>query len=351
MKDGMKAVEHPNRYPEPGQPEITTSYLCTKCYPTQKVKCNTCGIDIWKFLATKWNNRHYCEDCSMAQHGIYDFNAKPKNTAKVWREKLQKHTLLFGVELETEVYDFETEYKVRDKVAEQCKEMMGKNYVYCKHDGSIGGGGQYGFEVVSQPFSWSDYQTTKTKWEELMAWLRSIGWSSARTPEGSGGCGLHVHLSKGSFTTFHLYKFLQFMYEVNNRPFFNLIARRQPNKYCDYYAADQAGLKGIAKSKLNADHGNDRRHAAVSLIFQPTVELRIFKGTLDPHLFHMTIEFCRAVYEFTKITSAKDMNVFTFIKYLLAHPTGSENLMVFLHENDAFGRLYKKPHNILKKGM
>jgi hypothetical protein len=47
----------------------------------------------------------------MADHVIYEFNAKPKNTAKVWHEKLQDHTLLFGVELETELYDFDVEAK------------------------------------------------------------------------------------------------------------------------------------------------------------------------------------------------------------------------------------------------
>jgi hypothetical protein len=349
----MLGIEHPDRYARHDQPDMKTSYLCSECQPKEKTTCHTCGTDIWRFLSTRNGNRCFCDDCGMAEHGIYDFNAKPKNTAKVWREKLQKHTLLFGVELETELYDFSIREKWmrRDTVAEKCKEIMGKTYVYCKHDGSIGGGGQYGFEVVSQPFSWSDYQTTKPKWEELMSWLRQIGWSSDRKPPNSNGCGLHVHLSKGSFNTFHLYKFLQFMYDENNRPLFNTIARRQPNKYCDYYAADQAGLKGIAKDKINADHMDDRRHAAVSLMYKPTVELRIFKGTLDPHLFSMTIEFCKAAYEFTKITSAKEMNVYSFINYLLAHPTGYENLIVFLHESKTFKLLYKKPYNILKKGM
>jgi hypothetical protein len=293
----------------------------------------------------------------MAEHPIYDFNAKPKNTAQVWKEKLKEHTLLFGVEVETEVFDLnkvrKPEYTDRQFVASKCKDIMGKKYVYAKHDGSIGNGGRYGFEVVTHPFSWSDYHTTRVKWDTMFEWLRDIGWCSSRIPEGanSNGCGVHVHMSKGAFTSFHLYKFLEFMYASKNRSFLNIIARRPPNQYCDYFAADKKGIKGIAKEKLNSKHDGNRRHAAVSLMYKPTVELRIFRGTLDPHLFHMTLEFCHALYYYTKVASAKDLSVATFINYLVTHPTWYENLIVFLKNSSQFKKAYKRPHSNLMKGI
>lgn len=136
-------------------------------------------------------------------------------------------------------------------------------------------------------------------------------------------CAVHVHMSKKAFTTYHLYKFIDFINIPTNITFINKIAGRdiRETTYCspfikpDFSKKDNTKtLAEIAKRKNNCDFS---RYTAVNLSKENTVEVRIFNGTMEPQIFFSYIEFLYSLFLFTKENSLHDCtvkNYKTFIK-------------------------------------
>jgi len=220
--------------------------------------------------------------------------------------------ILFGIELEVE---FEGSSGLNEMI-----EVDEKKWLYYKHDGTIGNG----IEIVTHPIGWNWINKNKDEFKPIFG-LASRGMKSRRT----NTCGMHIHLSKNLFSTFHLYKFMAFFHK--NIPYTIYISERlydDLQRWSYYYSGDTESLKGMAFRK----YGNER-HAAINLENPETVEVRIFKGTLSPVTFFKNIEFVKAVFDFTRITKAtKIANCEEeFEKYVRANRKEFPNLVKFIN--------------------
>lgn len=176
--------------------------------------------------------------------------------------------------------------------------------VYCKHDGSLNSG----FEIVTHPCT-LDYHKN-LPYEELFDWLTKHKYRSHDTTT----CGMHVHINRDYFGTDKLsqdlciskvlYLFEKYWDKVE------LIARRKSNGYARRFRLeeDETPIDLYAKSQSSDKYG------AINLKHKNTVEIRIFKGTLNYNTYICTLEFVGVMAKLAKETDIYEIQFVTWDK-------------------------------------
>jgi hypothetical protein len=232
-------------------------------------------------------------------------------------EKKLPESLMMGVELEISVNNNVD----KENFIKTVMPTIGKKFAYCKTDSSI----YNGFELVTHPFSWDYHKGYEKVWEKFLSLIVEKGAVENES------VGIHVHLTKKSFSSMHLYKFMKFFYDKNHRKFMIEISQRsnmdKMNSYCRFDDSDTNNLKKIAKSHSNF---SSNRHSAVSVMSQFTVEVRLFETRYNHRDFLKNIEFCHAVWAFTKDVSLKEMSMKDFIQFVYTNSRIYKNLWDFM---------------------
>jgi len=179
--------------------------------------------------------------------------------------------------------------------AKEIVEFMGKENVFCKHDGSL----RNGFEIVTHPMTIGYHKSLP--YAKLFQRLINKGYRSHDTTT----CGLHIHFNRSFFGNEKLYQDLSisnmlYLFEK----FWDkvvLVARRDSNRYAKRFNLykDETPIDMYAKSK------NASKYGAINLMHNDTVEIRIYKGTLNVDTFYNTIEFTKVFAEL-----AKEVNIY-----------------------------------------
>jgi len=282
--------------------------ICATCYRCDYFTCQECG-EVYHNDA--YSSDGYCVNCVSPENenGLFGYSYKPDP------DFYGKGDLFFGIELEIESEGNDI-YEVVESLPE---------FVYAKADSTM----EDGLEVVSHPTSWDWLQANKEMWGKILD-LRNRGFLSYKTDT----CGMHVHMSKKAFSTLHLYKFLKMFFE--NQSFITTVSRRKAHKL-ECYASLQSEESIVYKA---ASKGSETRYTAVNLQNEDTVEVRIFRGTLSPVGFWRNVEFCKAVYEFTKNASIKDITTDKFCDYVVEYQKEYPNLFSFLVDKDFVKHLF-----------
>lgn len=267
--------------------------LCRSCEQNNYIECDECRSEYRESRA----DRHRCHESDVS--GIHYYSYKPR-AVFFGRDKYH-----FGIELEMEAPEDENPLPEGVRII---KSRLGER-VYLKEDSSI----EHGFEMVTHPHTLQEFQTN-FDWDTLKVLSRQ-GWRSWYTDT----CGLHVHVSRTAFernhnrVNRHQLAFIKFIYD-NQRAVQTLAGR----------ASDYAkfGDKGRLVSKL--EHGVGEGHfSAVNTDPEATLEIRVFKGSLNPNTVLSAIEFVHAAIEHTrhmKIEPKKKPLAWTkFISYVTAN--------------------------------
>lgn len=178
-------------------------------------------------------------------------------------------------------------------------------------DGSLSNG----FEMVTGKLALAVHQQI---WPEIAktcvkAGLRS--WKHSTT-------GMHVHLSRDWFTPLSIGKLLVFINSEANRKHIVKIAGRR--------SADYAAL--TKKKFTDGRCDSPSRYEAVNLCNNMTIELRIFKGTLNADHILTNIEFAHAAAHYVSQCSMQDCeNWAAFLSYLCSERKQYRHLLAFLH--------------------
>lgn len=297
-------------------------YCCEDCFNNHHGYCDNCQeyYPLDELTYSDENDCYLCGNCYVETTTIQSYSFKPK--PEFFKNKNEKNEKFnFGLELEVEN---SKENISNDEMAKAIEEK----YWYFKYDGSL----DNGFEIVTHPFTYNYYKSTlKEKFENLLNKLKSNGFSSYA----SNTCGIHIHLSKDAFSTTHLYKFMKFVYENEN--FILLISQRQQaqlNTWANISYSKQ-GLVNRAKTKKNDSEEHSRRYTACNLTSH-TLEVRVFRGTLNVTSFHKNIEFLKALYDFTLMTGIKDINIKNFKTHILKNSKQYNCLVDFLSNKHFF---------------
>lgn len=213
--------------------------------------------------------------------------------------------LYLGIELEVEFNGVQT------KTVAKCIEDVSSKWWYPKHDGSL----KRGVEFVTHPVT---YDWIVEHRNDISTKLNTIKSYGGRGWE-PGTAGIHVHMSKSSFTKKQLWNFQRLIY------YYPDFIRKLSGKtwqaiddWSDMTIEDKLDLELKAKTKSNPQRLRDKcygwyvengweyqrpshpdKYIAVNLMNKHTVEVRIFRSSLNPSTFLRAIEFCVAAHEYS----------------------------------------------------
>jgi hypothetical protein len=213
----------------------------------------------------------------------YDTHADQELGFFPQQTEVPKTFLYLGVELEVECRDGYT-------VGDVLEKLPGLNaWIIAKEDRSL----NYGLEIVTAP---SDLSVHQQKWPDILADLPrcTYSWKAQTT-------GLHVHLSRRFFSQLDLAKLVYFINAEATRPWIVRLAGRDSNSYAKLTKKKWVGQK-YGDPVLAAYS----RYEAVNLLNPATIEVRIFKGTLNTTHVLADIEFCHALAHWVKVASLQD---------------------------------------------
>lgn len=296
---------------------IDERFLCGDCYNEQYTTCDACGEELERDCAytydgyetyceacfhetfglcdacgrtclledmayDEYSDAYRCDECGTGRH-IHNYGYKPDPAFR------GDGPLYFGIEIEAVSMQ-------NARLDDTAEEVSSTGFFYCKDDSSIEG---CGFEVVSHPADMNWWNNNRQYVAGMFSDLIQRGFRSHDDPDGS--CGLHVHMSRRAFKSEgHILKFILFM-ELFKNPL-TVFSRRKGGslsrwaRFLDDYAADAPLTERYKKFKA----GSTSRYRAVNLCARGTVEVRIFKGTLNVKTFYATLQLLEALFEYTK---------------------------------------------------
>lgn len=248
--------------------EAQDYHICLTCRDSNYSYCDGCG----HLVHHDHMSGRYCDDCEdeCTDDRIHDYCYKPVYNFLQTGDDSAEHKLYFGFELEIEV---------SESISEACDVVDELSYLYMKSDSSIG----RGFEIVSHPGTLNYWHQEAEAISGLLRQLKALDCDAE--PQ-----GLHVHISKGLMREGHRIRFQSFF--DANKELMPKIARRHDCGYSKHKDLSHCDWKNAAN--------NPDRYQAVNWQNSRTVEIRMFRGTLKPDEFMASIEFCHAVYQFTK---------------------------------------------------
>jgi hypothetical protein len=260
---------------------------------------------------------------------IHNYNYKPR--FKFYTkpsEPRDYRTQFLGLEFEVLCPD----RVIRDR---NVRRVYDNQWLYVVHDGSIG---DFNFEAVTMPMTRKFFyeEAREAIGDQLNRW-RASGCSSWE----SGTCGFHIHLSKNSFYSTHLFKLLKLW--LQNPQFSIDLAQRTQDNWFDEYSSFQL-YDNRTRDIVGRAKGNNPvrptvrprggypagRYSAINTTSAKTVEWRLFKGSLRLPVVEKNIEAVLASYDYTFRTSLGSTNVPAFMGFVEANHSRYPNLYRFL---------------------
>lgn len=218
---------------------------------------------------------------------IQSYSYRPITSFKYLSSELKNNTEIpfLGIELEVE--------NKLDKIKNNSMaQLIDSSHLYFKTDGSLSNG----FEIVTHPLSFNWIQANSNKFKSMLTELKSSGFNSYD----SNTCGMHIHISKKSFGTWQLYRFMKFFAE--NKDFIVSISQRKIDQLKKWANIEDNGNEELIYKAKKKD-GNSSRYCAINLQNHSTIEIRIFRGTLNYCSFMKNIEFVNALFCYTNESS------------------------------------------------
>ena len=291
--------------------------LCENCWENASC-CEDCGEWLQDDQTYNHNDCTYCENCyNNIDKFIHEYSYKPDpifhgNTSD-----------FLGVELELD------EGGKSEANAEGLLETMNFNTedkIYIKDDGSLNDG----FEIVSHPATLEQHLTV-FDWEALLTECINLGYTS----HDAETCGLHVHINKEAFGDSELEQDLNIsklllITEVfwDNLVKFSRRTDAQLSRWAKRYGltSDSDELLKDAKASYYKN-----RYRAINLQNDHTVEIRIFRGTLNYTTFTATLQFCQLLLDICRNYKIQDIQQITWEK-VTAHASEYVELQEYLQK-------------------
>jgi len=282
---------------------------CNHCYNEQTYYCDDCGRRFrYSDSVTEVDDSHYCDRCIEEHRSPIEcyHTFKQYGDIKFYGTEERAQTPYMGFELEVDTDDYQVD---RTAVINRFKNNFG-DFMHYEEDGSL----RHGWENISQPASLSYHLGMMDKYKNMFEILTEEDLRS----HDANTCGLHVHIDRKYFGKSEdtaiskiLYSFERFRSELK------VFSRRTESQANDWarsrkHSNTKSGWikKAIKDSKHYYDHSE--RYYAVNLTNPDTVEIRIFRGTLNLETFEATLKFTAHLAELCKTVSAVELSKFSF---------------------------------------
>lgn len=331
--------------------EVDDSIWCEDCASNAANYCDGCDIRTTMHTARLsdrreyWcesclDNAHYCDGCDgyyadgcdscndeeVQPRVVHDYSYRPD---AIFHSTDKNERLYFGIEIEVEVRGDMA------ATAEYANQLEGMELAYLKHDGSL----NCGFEVVTHPMSHDFYKNEAQDFWTVIEGLRTDykvkSWDTKT-------CGLHIHVSRTGFDGGpHMHRFLNLIY--SNQELYEALAGRSSDQWAKFsdiirrdYARDIEGNRVVDEyndyilkttrsfmRKLDINYGSDR-YSAVNTLNRETLEIRIFRGTVNGSTIKAHLDLAHASVEYTRVMSVPQvrdgaLSPSNFVAYIKAN--------------------------------
>lgn len=219
-------------------------------------------------------------------------------------------TPTFGFELEVDYRgdDYIDHDETVTQIADEC---LGDDadYLTFESDGSL----DDGFEMISQPHDFKYFNDMTGKIQNIFDYLKSCGYKSHDTST----CGLHVHIDRKYFDglTREEYekRFLAFFSHFQDH--LTIYSRRSAHRLEDW--AEFPFFESLDDIKdVDIYDYECGRYQAVNFTNDNTVEIRIWRGTLNYETFRATIRMSCRIAAIVKTHNIDDIATLTWADVL-----------------------------------
>lgn len=261
--------------------------ICTSCLEDNYYQCADCGVYCTEDDVIFRDGDYYCPDCAPTEYLSDYHHTYAEHFLHVGNETAQQPYL--GIELEMEL-PTETD---RANAAERIRRNTAYgSYYECKEDGSLG---EYGMEVVTQPATPSYHMSG---YDQLMI---MTGRNFGATSHDNGHCGLHIHIDRAYFEDTGIAEayiragyIMDTIFSTNENPVVSFTRRR----YTQLNHWAQLMNMAVCKSEQSLTYrlreyraSKYTRYQAINMDNSETIELRLFRGTLNAETYYATLEF------------------------------------------------------------
>lgn len=290
------------------RPEDSEYYYCEHCYNTETYVCADCGRHFrYSESLTNIEGESYCEDCADNHRDLIAsyHTFKDYGDIRFYGNEDRSQTPYMGFELEVD-----SDFAVKRITAVNKLQSIFGDFLHYENDGSL----RYGWENISQPASLSYHLHNMKKYREMFTLLLDNDLRSHDTDT----CGFHIHIDRDYFENRQdsgaaklLYIFEKYRSEL-------MLFSRRTKQESESWArsrksetSNKAWIKKAVKdSKGYQEHS--ARYYAVNLTNSETVEIRLWKGTLNPETFEATLRFTARLAEICKNTTAAELSKMSF---------------------------------------
>lgn len=268
------------------------THLCPECQENA-CSCDSCGRYVTDENIYVYHDEYYCHDCyedlrEHCQH-IHGYGWEPENYVflKAQDQSDMEYDTFYGLELEIDTD--ENRFDAMVNCATELNDVY-KDILWMTTDGSLS---RCGIELKTMPATF-DYHMQELPWKDILHICKSHGYES----HSCGTCGLHIHISKTAFGHMrsmqdgNIAKFLYLMEKFWDQMI--IFSRRTPANMSrwarKYDLANVSSTQSISEEAYNKNHCE--RHHCVNLLRSETVEVRIFRGTLNASTVKAAIQLC-----------------------------------------------------------
>lgn len=355
--------------------EDDDTMYCGRCFKALHHGCSECGRTHRLGELTKVKDRYYCESClptvvnldcpRCGRHGLNKVDMKTTDghgtdgvpirhlvCRKCYRDMTKvvnfhnyayKPEPLFDPPMTEENFGkvlymgWEGEFDRGGHDDERCAkivDIIGRDRAYLKSDATIA----RGVEIVSHPFSLERYMSGDIPFVKLFKWLDDHDYVA----DSVDNCGMHVHINNtylghgdaeiecGKLKIILFFErfwkqiivFSRRKVDHNGNPIhgvppeYHYNAHSPCNKFLPHdYVVGKEFMWDLYNNDIK---GRADRHVAVNVLNEDTVELRIFKGTLEYDIFIATLQWVQVMVDFLKQTDVEDIQSMSwdvFTKY------------------------------------
>ena len=240
------------------------------------------------------------EDVVDGERVVHDYSYRPD---PIFHSTDDNSRLFFGMEIEVEAESYDT----RREAAQYAYSILEQqnSLAYLKNDGSL----NCGFEVVTHPMTYDFFMNEAQEfWETIDALKHQFNMKSWSTRT----CGLHIHISRSGFNgPAHTHRFLNLIY--SNQAFYQEMAGRSASSWAKfddatkYDAANNKWVKSYAHKVADPTTINTDRYSAVNTNNRATLEMRIFKGSINTTNVRGALGLAHASVEYTRTMSLQEV--------------------------------------------
>lgn len=259
-------------------------YVCDNCYSSYEEEYRSQAIyDYHEYR--DWEKREIIPNNNNNNNNIQDIVENIDTS------------LTFGFELEVEQH--ENCIVSRNDMALQVKEIT-ENDTICSYDGSLNNG----FEIVSHPLTYNYFRKHEDRFIDMLQALKRGKYIS----HNAGTCGLHIHIDRNYLgdmfdTQENNIDRLILLFETfkNELLIFSRRTKTQVDRWSSFLSSDTNTTLEYIKDKKH----NGSRYMAVNIQNRRTIEIRLWRGTLNINTFMATIELTKIMVDWC--ISGKDL--------------------------------------------